>query len=134
MKLESNLYTVLEEEIDGWNARFTIKLIGSSFIYQAHFPNEPITPGVCIIQMGVELTDKLLAANGINGHAEIEKIKNVKFLSVLTPQDAEIVVYEMKKVYLSEDARQVKTQIVVTFGGEVKAKISLVLGISDGEC
>ena len=134
MKLENNLYTVLDEKIDGWNACFTVKLNASSFIYQAHFPNEPITPGVCIVQMGEELIGKLLVANGIKGDVEIDKIKNVKFLSVLTPQNSDAVIYEMKKVSLSEDSRQVKAQVIVTSGDELKAKISLVLRISDVEC
>ncbi len=134
MKLENNLYTVLDEKIDGWNACFTVKLNVASFIYQAHFPNEPITPGVCIVQMGEELIGKLLVANGIKGDVEIDKIKNVKFLSVLTPQNSDAVIYEMKKVSLSEDSRQVKAQVIVTSGDELKAKISLVLRISDVEC
>ncbi len=134
MKLENNLYTVLDEKIDGWNACFTVKLNAASFIYQAHFPNEPITPGVCIVQMGEELIGKLMVANGIKGDVEIDKIKNVKFLSVLTPQNSDAVIYEMKKVSLSEDSRQVKAQVIVTSGDELKAKISLVLRISDVEC
>ncbi len=134
MKLENNLYTVLEEKIEGWNAAFTVKLIASSFIYQAHFPNDPITPGVCIIQMGEELIDRTLAANGIKRPTRIEKIKNVKFLSVLTPQNSGVVVYEIKKMDLSEDARQIKAQLIVTSEDEVKAKMSLVLRISDVEC
>lgn len=134
MNLENNLYSVLEEKVDGWNALFTVKLNTSSFIYQAHFPNEPITPGVCIIQMGEELMGRLLATNGIKNTAKIEKIKNVKFLSVLSPQDNDIVVYEMKKVDLSEDKRQIKAQISVISQDEVKAKMSIVLRISDVEC
>lgn len=134
MKLENNLYTVLEQKIEGWTACFTVKLNASSFIYQAHFPGEPITPGVCIVQMGEELVGILLAANGIKGNTEIEKIKNVKFLSVLTPQDTDHVIYEVKKAALTDDASQVKAQIIVTSGDELKAKISLVLRISDVEC
>ncbi len=133
MQLRNNLYIVTDRTVDGFSARYTLQLQPSCFIYQAHFPGEPITPGVCIVQIGKELVDDLLQTKGMSGHTEIVKVKNVKFLSVLSPEDTTSVVYDIKKVEVSEDKREIKVQIVVTDSEEAKAKISLVLKVIDAE-
>lgn len=130
MLLRNNLYTVTQKEVDGLKGHFVLALNPSCFIYQAHFPGEPITPGVCIVQMGKELLEELLEEHiqkkvGL----EICKVKNVKFLSVISPNETTVITYQMKKVELSEDGSEMKAQMVITSGEEAKAKISLVLSV-----
>ena len=130
MLLRNNLYTVTQKEVDGLKGHFELALNPSCFIYQTHFPGEPITPGVCIVQMGKELLEELLEENlqkkvGL----EISKVKNVKFLSVISPNESTVITYQMKKVEMSEDGSEMKAQMVVTSGEEAKAKISLVLSV-----
>ena len=131
MILRNNLYTISQKEINGLNGCFTIELNSSHFIYLAHFPEEPITPGVCIVQIGQELLELLLEESCLKKYRlEIKKVKNVKFLSVISPKNNTTIVYTMKKVEMSEDAMEVKAQIDVSFKDEIKAKISLVLSVS----
>lgn len=131
MLLRNNLYTISQKEIDGLNGCFTIELNSSHFIYLAHFPEEPITPGVCIVQIGQELLELLLEESCLKKYRlEIKKVRNVKFLSVISPKNNTTIVYTMKKVEMSEDAMEVKAQIDVSFKDEIKAKISLVLSVS----
>lgn len=130
MQLRNNLYTITEKNVDGLTGHFVLALNPSCFIYQAHFPGEPITPGVCIVQMGAELLEDLLGES-LQKKVELEicKVKNVKFLSVITPKETTVITYRMKKVEMSEDGSEVKAQMVVTSGDEAKAKISLVLSV-----
>lgn len=130
MQLRNNLYTVIEKRVDGLTGYFRLTLTPSCFIYQAHFPGEPITPGVCIVQMGTELLEDLLG-EGLRKKVKLEicKVKNVKFLSVISPNESTVITYQMKKVEMSEDGSEVKVQMVVTSGDEVKAKISLVSSV-----
>lgn len=131
MLLRNNLYTISQKEINGLNGCFTIELNSSHFIYLVHFPEEPITPGVCIVQIGQELLELLLEESCLKKYRlEIKKVKNVKFLSVISPKNNTTIVYTMKKVEMSEDAMEVKAQIDVSFKDEIKAKISLVLSVS----
>ena len=131
MLLRNNLYTISQKEINGLNGCFTIELNSSHFIYLAHFPEEPITPGVCIVQIGQELLELLLEESCLKKYRlEIKKVKNVKFLSVISPKNNTTIVYTMKKVEMSEDAMEVKAQIDVSFKDDIKAKISLVLSVS----
>ena len=120
MQLKNNIYSVSHKEKERLTGRFEIKFNPSCVICQAHFPGEPIIPGVCIVQIAKELMEDLLGEK-----MEIAKIKNVKFLSIISPMESTSVVYTMKKVEISEEEAEVKAQIVVTEGEEPKAKISL---------
>lgn len=124
MQLKNNLYTVTGKQVDEFlsGARYELELIPSSVIYQAHFPGEPITPGVCIVQMGKELIE-----DALHKHLDIHLVKNVKFLSVLSPKESTTVCVTWQKMVISEDGKEVKVQIVVTSHDETKAKISMTL-------
>ena len=134
MLLRNNLYTISQKEINGLNGCFTIELNSSHFIYLAHFPEEPPhdgRPRSGAVQIGQELLELLLEESCLKKYRlEIKKVKNVKFLSVISPKNNTTIVYTMKKVEMSEDAMEVKAQIDVSFKDEIKAKISLVLSVS----
>ena len=98
---------------------FRLRLNPEHFIYQAHFPGEPVTPGVCILQIGKELLAELLQES-----LEITHVKNVKFLSVISPLKEKEISYTFKKIETSEDSQEVKAQIIVASDEETKAKIS----------
>ena len=121
MQLKNNLYTILKIEGEMPLVSFLLRLNPSCFIYQAHFPGEPITPGVCIVQMGVELVEEVLQCK-----LSVVKAKNVKFLSVLKPQENQVVNYAINKL-TEADNGEAKVQMIVTVGEEAKAKLSLVL-------
>ena len=100
-------------------------------MYLARCAEEGVTAGVCIVQIGQELLELLLEESCLKKYRlEIKKVKNVKFLSVISPKNNTTIVYRMKKVEMSEDAREVRAQIDVSFKDEIKAKISLVLSVS----
>ena len=101
------------------NTSFRLRLNPEHFIYQSHFPGEPITPGVCILQIGKELLAELLQES-----LEITHVKNVKFLSVISPLKEKEISYTFKKIETSEDSQEVKAQIIVASDEETKAKIS----------
>ena len=80
MILRNNLYTVIRKEETAGSLSYVIRLNPDHFIYEAHFPGEPVTPGVCILQLAQELL-----ALEINEHLELKKIKNAKFTAVISP-------------------------------------------------
>lgn len=80
MILRNNLYTVIRKEETSGGISYVIRLNSDHFIYEAHFPGEPVTPGVCILQLAQELL-----ALEINEHLELKKIKNAKFTAVISP-------------------------------------------------
>ena len=88
-------------------------------IYKAHFPGSPITPGVCIIQAAGELLEKKL-----NRKLYLKTVKNVKFLSVIIPEDGKKIKYSFSNII--EDGSGVKAQVLVSDDASVYAKISLI--------
>ena len=128
MQLKNNIYKIIGKEDKGGVVDYTIQLIPSCFIYQAHFPGEPITPGVCIVQIGKELIEELLAEQISKSQTlDIIKLQNVKFLSLISPTETKQLVYQVKRMDLSEDGTKVEAQVVVLSEHKTMAKISLVM-------
>ncbi len=50
-------------------------------IFKGHFPGDPVTPGVCLIQIIKELTQKLTGVI-----LRLKTTKNVKFMSIINPE------------------------------------------------
>ena len=119
MKLLNSLYSIVSESVTESGRDYNIVLDAEHFIYKAHFPGEPITPGVCIMQIAVELLSlhcgKPLA---------IKKNKNIKFLKIISPAETPGVCFSVSKVE-AEDSK-VKAQVSVSGGGETYAKLSLI--------
>ena len=80
MILKDDFFTIKSQNVTDTKAEFLLKLNAENFIYQAHFPNNPITPGVCLIQMAVELFNSLKESN-----FSIKTLKNVKFTAPISP-------------------------------------------------
>ena len=74
-------YTVLEEHIAEQNASFTVRLNTECAVYQGHFPEQPIAPGVCNIQMLTECVSR-----AVNQPLCLTHIRQCRFISLVTPQ------------------------------------------------
>lgn len=130
MKLKNNLYKIISKEEVNSIFNYTVELNPSCMIYEAHFPGEPITPGVCIVQIGKEvIEDLLLEQSSLSRRLEIIKAKNIKFLSVISPNETPILTYQVRKLVFSDDKMTVETQIVVNSDDKSMAKISLVMKV-----
>ena len=115
MKLKDSLYTVVSQE----ERIFSIKLNPDHVIYKAHFPEQPITPGVCILQIGLELLTEELKQT-----LRLSKVHNIKFVSVLSPVADPQVNFQFTQINPLDD-KQIKAQISVLKDDLVFAKISL---------
>lgn len=50
-------------------------------IFQGHFPGNPITPGVCMLQIFKNLSTQIMQTE-----LEMEESKNIKFLAIINPE------------------------------------------------
>jgi len=119
MILIDNFYTVENQNISEAKAECRVKLNVENFIYQAHFPNNPITPGVCLIQMAVELFGLLKGAN-----FRIKTLKNVKFTAVMNPLEFPEVDFVFE---FTPNERNWQLKVVIKEHETVFAKMSMVL-------
>ena len=122
MILKDSLYHITQKTERGYE----VLLDEKHFIYQAHFPGEPVTPGVCIIQMAKELLEDYLQHD-----FEIKQVKNVKFLSVISPTKTPRVTCSFEKISGSEECEECKAQMMVTAGDEALAKLSMTVRRTD---
>lgn len=121
MILKNSLYTIADKKMEGSGIFYQILLDKNHFIYKAHFPNEPITPGVCIIQIAKELLEDYL-----HEEYEISYIKNIKFLSVLSPLSTPSVSYVFDKITILPETNECKTQVQVQQDNVLFAKLSII--------
>ena len=121
MKLLDQLFILdeIDESENGFEAM--LQTNPEHPIYAAHFPGNPITPGVCIIQIANELLEKYLGKRLF-----LKTIKNVKFLSVIIPAEGKKIKYAFSGI--AETEMGYKTQVVVSDETMVYAKMSLIFG------
>ncbi len=82
-----NYYTILKSEQLGKNTYlFHVTLNGKSDVYQGHFPDNPIVPGVCSIQMIKDCVQLLLSQESIC----FSCIKQCRFYHLLRPVNQEL--------------------------------------------
>ena len=113
------LYSIISKVITDDSGVFHLRLNPECIIYKAHFPEQPITPGVCITQIAVELAEIIV------GHSlQMIGIKNVKFLSIMTPDTQTEVTYNIS--IKSSDEKETRIQAVAQSDDVVYAKMSLI--------
>lgn len=119
MELIGGLYTICSDckTINGGS--FAIRLNKTHFIYAAHFPGEPITPGVCILQIVAELFSRLCGVP-----LELSTVKNVKFLRIISPIETPEIIVDFSRLSIEEGLYHVMA--VVHDENDIYAKLSLV--------
>ncbi|MBR4136369.1 MAG: beta-hydroxyacyl-ACP dehydratase [Bacteroidales bacterium] len=113
--LEHELYTVLETT----DNTVCVRLKPESVIFQAHFPDNPIMPGVCIVGMVEELVERMKGCR-----LTLSEARNVKYLAVLKPDANQDVIVCFDKV--EEDGIRLRTNGVVMADEKVYTKFSLI--------
>ena len=118
MKLQDNLFTVLSQQEEEGLATFQLRIHPEWPIYKAHFPGHPITPGVCIVQM----VQKLLGL-ALNRDVTLRKVKNVKYLAIISPEEVSELTVSFTKIEAQEDG-SLKVQAQVLAGETIYTKLS----------
>ena len=89
--LITDYYTINSKTEKDGKTIFLIQLNADSDVYNGHFPNNPVSPGVCNVQMIVE------CASLISGvELTIKSIKRCRFLNVVKPSDNKTYTIEIE--------------------------------------
>ena len=118
MIFRNNLYIVNQCDKSDESALFHIELNANHTIYQAHFPGQPITPGVCLLQIARELLEDYCSHD-----LEIRHVKNIKFLSVVSPIEHSNICISLGHITDTPGSVQCRAQ-VESPSGEALAKLS----------
>ena len=80
LKNNKMLRGILYETVRVDAAGATIRLLPESPVYQGHFPGYPITPGVCLVEIALELLSEQAGRP-----LRLTAAKNIKFTSPIIP-------------------------------------------------
>ena len=84
LKKNKLLQGILYETIAVDAAGATVRLLPESPVYRGHFPGYPITPGVCLVEIALELMEEMA---GQAGKVRLVAAKNIKFTSPVLPSE-----------------------------------------------
>ena len=127
MKLQNEMFTVVGGDAEcpatAGNAcqsdKIQVRLNADHLIYQAHFPGNPITPGVCIVQMVGELLSERLGRQ-----LSLGRIVNLKFVAPISPLENPDLTVCFSSV--EDNGMACKAKGTIMAGEGVKTKFSII--------
>ena len=112
--LEHELYTIVEKA----DKNVRIRLRPESEIFKAHFPDNPVTPGVCQVGIMEEVAGKIFGCKLV-----LREVKSLKYTDVLRPTEKDV---EVRFDKLEADGDAVMAKGSVLSEGSVFMKFSLI--------
>lgn len=117
--LLNDFYKIVGQDSKAARPWVRIRLNPAHEIYKAHFPGQPITPGVCQIQLATELLAWLLNAVELI----LTDMKSVKYMAVIVPEETpELTVCFQKVACIGDTCR---TIVSLENGDRVFSKMSM---------
>nr|WP_314492844.1 3-hydroxyacyl-ACP dehydratase [uncultured Chryseobacterium sp.] len=86
-------------------------------IFKGHFPGNPVTPGVCMMQMVKELTEEVTGKRLF-----LKSASNVKFMAIINPFETPDL---SLKLELNETENEIKVKNTTSFGETIALKMSV---------
>ncbi len=81
MKLLDSYFRIISHsETDGQHV-FSVQMLPDHPVYQGHFPGNPVSPGVCNMQMLKECAEVALGQS-----TDLVEVKQYRLMGVITPQ------------------------------------------------
>lgn len=117
--LKGNLYDIVSIETAGGKTVAAVRLHPECEIYAGHFPGRPITPGVCLVTIAKEIVEELKSA-----HLHICEAKDIKFLSLVTPDLTPEIRYELSEGEKNADCE--KWSVCVFASDNLCCKMSVI--------
>lgn len=85
-------------------------------VFKGHFPGNPVTPGVCMMQIIKELTQNITGFS-----LQLKSSSNVKFMALINPEKTPELKLELEITSLEDE---VKVKNATSFGETVALKLS----------
>lgn len=114
-----HFYSIKEFNFTDNQLKAIIELNPEHEVFKGHFPNNPVTPGVCMLQILKELTEQ-----ATNTNLFIKECSNVKFMALINPQTNPILVITIDINPLEENF---KIKASASFDETVALKVNALL-------
>ncbi|WP_412850996.1 3-hydroxyacyl-ACP dehydratase [Chryseobacterium sp. PMSZPI] len=86
-------------------------------IFKGHFPGNPVTPGVCMMQIVKELTEEFICSKLF-----LKTASNVKFMAIINPFETPDLHLQLD---ITENEEDVKVKNTTSFGETIALKMSV---------
>lgn len=116
--LLKDFYTINSlEKKDGLKYEAVLLINEKHEVFNGHFPGNPIMPGVCMMQIIKELTERITDKQLL-----MQSLSNVKFMALINPEVTPELKLELD-INETEDGL-IKVKNTTTFGETVALKLS----------
>ena len=122
MKLLNDFYSIVDEASCDGTYNCKVKMNPQHGLYKVHFPGNPVTPGVCLVQMATEILERKY-----NKKFLLSEAVNIKFRKTVVPEDKPTFVFN--KVVFEDDL--LKTSVTIEDNENQFVKMSLIYKVSD---
>lgn len=86
MLLQNNFYNIQDCAQTDNMIEARIAINATHEIFKGHFPDRPVVPGVCMVQISKELAEKC-----IQQHLRIAEISQIKYLKPIIPEENQYI-------------------------------------------
>ncbi len=116
-------------KIESWNkeeegAEAEIKIDPSHPLFKGHFPQIPILPGACMVQLTHHLTEKYM-----NRKMTFVKAVQIKFMAMVNPETTPLLKSSLKIKNTEKNLFRVDHQLA--FGDNICFKIAVFYSVND---
>jgi 3-hydroxyacyl-[acyl-carrier-protein] dehydratase len=116
--LLKDFYKVISlDKNDSQNYSAIIFVNEKHYVFKGHFPENPIMPGVCMMQIIKELTEQITEETLV-----LQTLTNVKFMALINPEVTQELRLELDITITGEDLIKVKNSTY--FNETVALKLS----------
>lgn len=119
--LIKDLYEIKKIEKNADRIQADVHLNKDHEIFKGHFPGNPVMPGVCMIQMIKELTEKELQKELF-----LVRSTNIKFMAIINPEKNPDL---SLSIDFSEEDGTLKIRNTTTFEDTVALKLNAIFKI-----
>jgi len=91
--LKNALYKIIAIDHSDNTINAVLEIDGHNEIFKGHFPDHPVLPGACMLQMVKEVLE-----NEMCNFYQLEKADNLKFLTLVDPQKDNILHLEINYI------------------------------------
>lgn len=120
MVLQNDFFHVLASTHDETTGTYDIALNPEHSIFKAHFPGNPITPGVC--QLG--MVEELLSGQ-VGQPLRLAYINNIKYMNIISPLENPQLQVRFSRIQATEDGYSVQAVLATEMASFTKMSLRL---------
>jgi 3-hydroxyacyl-[acyl-carrier-protein] dehydratase len=123
--LKDQLYKVTSIVSEEGNIKATLSIDSTHPLFKGHFPDQPVLPGACQLQMVREVLE-----NALETQLKLIKADNLKFMSLVDPEKIDLL--NLNITYKQDDQNLKVSAIMMTDGTTICFKFQGLMGSKHG--